>query len=131
MVLFGGCSSGFGPCPQGDLWSFDPVAGAWIELTPAAGPAARTNPALVADSDSGRALLVAGLTEAGYVADLWSLALADPAPPVWDELTTAGASPTPRASHDATLCGGRLYLFGGNGETGATADLWALDLASG
>jgi len=23
MLLYGGCSSGFGPCPQGDLWSFD------------------------------------------------------------------------------------------------------------
>ena len=26
MLLYGGCSSGFGPCPQGDLWAFDPAA---------------------------------------------------------------------------------------------------------
>jgi hypothetical protein len=131
MLLYGGCSSGFGPCPQGDLWAFDPVAGAWTEMIPAAGPAARTNPALVVDPANGRALLLAGLTDAGYVADLWSLDLDDPASPAWRELTAAGAGPAPRASHDATISGDRLYLFGGNGDAGATADLWRLDLTSG
>jgi hypothetical protein len=29
MLLFGGCSSGFGPCPQGDFWAFDPRRATW------------------------------------------------------------------------------------------------------
>ena len=32
MLLYGGCSSGFGPCPQGDLWSFDLKSERWTEL---------------------------------------------------------------------------------------------------
>src|SRR3990172_8147023 len=31
MILFGGCSSGFGPCPQGDLWSLDVNGKGWDE----------------------------------------------------------------------------------------------------
>ena len=38
MLLYGGCSSGFGPCPQGDLWAFDPATRTWTELTPAESP---------------------------------------------------------------------------------------------
>ena len=34
MILFGGCSSGFGACPQGDLWAFDLKTTSWTELTP-------------------------------------------------------------------------------------------------
>ena len=31
--LITGCSSGFGPCPQGDLWAFDPAAREFILRT--------------------------------------------------------------------------------------------------
>ena len=126
MLLFGGCSSGFGPCPQGDLWAFDPAARAWIELTPAGGPAPRSNPALVLDDERSRALLLDGLTGDGYVADAWLLALAGE--PAWTEMAADGEVPSPRASHDAAVAGDRLYLFGGSGPDGALADLWALDL---
>ena len=34
MLLFGGCSSGFGPCPQGDLWSLDVGGKTWREVKP-------------------------------------------------------------------------------------------------
>jgi hypothetical protein len=127
MLLFGGCSSGFGPCPQGDLWAFDPGERRWTELTPAGGPAARSNPALVVDAGNDRALLLDGLTEAGYVADLWQVSL--DAAPVWAELT-ATDGPAPRASHDAALVGDRLYLFGGTGDAGPLADLWTVALAA-
>ena len=126
MLLFGGCSSGFGPCPQGDLWAFDPAAGTWTELTPATGPAARSNPALVVDDANRRALLLHGLAAEGYVADAWALALDGEA--AWAEVAVGGEAPGPRASHDAVVAGDRLYLFGGNGVEAALADLWVLAL---
>jgi hypothetical protein len=129
MLLFGGCSSGFGPCPQGDLWAFDPAARTWTELTPATGPAARSNPALAVDPARRRAVLVGGLTADGYTADAWSLSLAEGA--AWEPLATAGEAPAPRASHDAVVAGDRLYLLGGSGAGGATGDLWMLPLGDG
>jgi hypothetical protein len=131
MVLFGGCSSGFGPCPQGDWWAFDPAEGTWSELTTAGGPAARSNPALVGDPDGERALLVGGLTDGGHVLDLWSLPLGGGAAQGWEALAVAGQGPSPRASHDATISDGALYLFGGSSGTGAMADLWRLKLRAG
>lgn len=124
MLLFGGCSSGFGPCPQGDLWVFDPAARTWTELTPAARPAARSNPALVVDPSGERVLLLDGLTAEGHVADLWALPLAGDAG--WEAISVAGEPPAARASHDAVAVGDRLYLFGGIGPDGVLADLWAL-----
>ena len=77
MLLFGGCASGYGPCPLGDLWSFDLGSRTWTEVTPASGPAPRTNPALVLESESGHAILLAGSTETGYQFDVWTLELND------------------------------------------------------
>ena len=126
MLLYGGCSSGFGPCPQGDLWAFDPTARTWTELTPTAGPAARSNPALIRDDASGVVRLVDGLTEAGYAADLWTLELTGDAP-VWSETAQASVAPEPRASHDAAILDGDVYLFGGYGNGGPLADFWRLE----
>ena len=123
LILFGGCSSGFGPCPQGDLWSFDPATRTWTELTPASAPAARSNPALIRDDASGSIWLIDGLTEAGDVADLWTLA-ADGDTPSWSELAQSATVPQPRASHDAAVLDGDVYLFGGYGDAGPLADLW-------
>lgn len=125
MLLFGGCSSGFGPCPQGDLWAFDPAAGTWTELTPLPSPVARSNPALVIDETGGRALLLGGLTADGPAIDLWSLLLADPV--TWTPLMTS-EGPTPRSSHDLVRTDDGLYLIGGTGASGPTADLWRLPL---
>lgn len=125
MLLYGGCSSGFGPCPQGDLWAFDPTTQTWTELTPPDGPAARSNPALVLDDVSGTTRLIAGLTEAGYAADAWALDQTSGAP-VWTEEIPGAAMPTPRASHDAVGLNGDLYLFGGFSDAGVLADLWVL-----
>lgn len=132
MLLYGGCSSGFGPCPQGDLWAFDPAAQTWTELTPAAGPAARSNPALIQDETSARTWLIDGLTEGGYTADLWMLDLAaGGAAPGWVEVSPVDVAPAPRASHDAALLDGDVYLFGGFGPEGALADFWRLESAEG
>jgi hypothetical protein len=125
MLLYGGCSSGFGPCPQGDLWAFDPATRTWTELAAASAPAARSNPALIRDDASGRILLMSGLTAEGYVADLWSLDLGGEAP-AWTAIESGAAAPEARASHDATILDGDAYLFGGLGNTGTLADLWVL-----
>jgi hypothetical protein len=122
MLLFGGCASGFGPCPLGDLWAFDPEARSWADLTPAAGPTPRSNPALVLAAGADAAWLVGGLTEAGYAADVWRLVLDDDGA-TWEEIPS-GDGPSPRASHDATISDGHVYLFGGTGDEGTFADLW-------
>jgi hypothetical protein len=125
MLLYGGCSSGFGPCPQGDLWALDPATRTWTDLTPLTSPAARSNPALVRDDADGAIWLVDGLTEAGYTADLWALDLIGEAP-AWVEQAQGSSVPEPRASHDAAYLDGGIYLFGGNSNAGPRADFWVL-----
>ena len=127
LLLYGGCSSGFGPCPQGDLWAFDPAARAWTELTPGDGPAPRSNPAWIYDKNAKRTLLLGGLTDAGYVSDAWAGGFSDEQFG-WEALAPAGEAPSTRASHDIALSRGDIYLFGGTGDAGVTADLWKLSL---
>jgi hypothetical protein len=127
LLLYGGCSSGFGPCPQGDLWQFNPESRAWTELTPADGPAARSNPSMVSDRNGERFILIDGLTDAGYSSEIWTGAL-DGGTFTWKAATAGGDAPSPRASHDAVLTRGDVYLFGGNGDAGPTNDLWKLSL---
>jgi hypothetical protein len=127
MLLYGGCSSGFGPCPQGDLWRFDPAERTWTEITPGSGPTPRSNPALVADKSGERVLLVGGSTSDGYAMDVWE-GKADGDSFAWTWLEVAGSGPAGRASHDAVWSRGDLYLFGGTGVAGVTADLWKLSM---
>jgi hypothetical protein len=98
----------------------------WTDLTPSASPPARSNPALVRDDAKGMIRLIDGLTEAGYTADLWTLDLAGEAP-AWVETAQGDVVPEPRASHDATVEDGDVYLFGGNSNAGPLADFWVLD----
>jgi len=122
MILFGGCSSGFGPCPQGDLWSLDVNGKDWNEISPKGiKPSPRSNPALVGD-DAGRLILFGGLTSDGPSADVWSL---DVASGEWTDLAP-GNNPMPRSSHDAVWnpAAGQLIVFGGKGSGGALNDMW-------
>lgn len=119
MILFGGCSSGAGPCPQGDTWAFDPLAQNWRELS--AGPSPRSNPSLSAD-DAGVIWLFGGRASDGASAELWSL---DIEADLWTQHRVENG-PSPRSSHDAAwdLDGGRLFVFGGRASDGASAELW-------
>ena len=118
MLLFGGCSSPTGPCPQGDFWSFQ--AGQWTEIAPTGDkPAPRLNPALIVDNQS-RVWLIGGNTDSGYSDDLWQFDLTLGA---WTALKSDTA-PAPRASHDALWHNGQIILFGGQGSNGALSDLW-------
>ncbi|CAN5784996.1 hypothetical protein BH24CHL4_BH24CHL4_21670 [soil metagenome] len=127
IILFGGCSSGYGPCPQGDLWSYDRVSAAWSNITPASGPPARSNPAMVWDDAAGRALLFGGLSEAGQTADLWHGSFVDGGF-AWTELAAGEEVPAARSSHNATMLDGALYMFGGFTPNGTLNDLWRLAL---
>jgi hypothetical protein len=123
LILFGGCSSGAGPCPQGDLWTLDGETHAWTEIRPAgAKPAARQNPGLVSDGE-GRVYLFGGETDQGASADVWVL---DVGAKQWTELSSPTAAPTPRWSHDAVwdAGAGRLLVVGGVSDDGALNDMW-------
>jgi hypothetical protein len=123
ILLYAGCSSGYGPCPQGDLWLLDLTAGTWSNMTPATGPAARSNPGVVWQ-ESGL-YLFGGLTESGPANDQWIGSFVDGAF-VWSELTNAGEVPAARSSHDLATLDQQVYLFGGVGEAGVMGDLWRL-----
>jgi len=127
IILYGECSSGYGPCPQGDLWSYDPSSAEWSNITPGSGPTARSNPAMVWDDTAGRALLFGGLSEAGHTADLWEGRFVDGGI-AWSELAASADSPAARSSHDAVLLDGAFYVFGGLTPNGTLNDLWRLNL---
>jgi hypothetical protein len=122
ILLFAGCSSGYGPCPQGDLWIFAPQDGSWTQLQPDPAPAARSNPAMTA-SQNDWVLLVGGLTEAGPTADVWRGTYAIGAFN-WNHVDTDSDIIPARSSHDMTMADDAVYLFGGLGVDGALADLW-------
>lgn len=121
LLLYAGCSSGYGPCPQGDLWRFTPATSEWAQITPAESPAPRSNPAMTAGGNS--ILLVGGLTENGPSADIWSGVL-NGDNFAWTRLDAASDIISPRSSHDMTQIDGMHYLFGGLGTDGPLADLW-------
>ncbi len=127
MLLFGGCASGYGPCPLGDLWSFDPATRSWIEMTPATGPAPRSNPALVIDGERQRVILLAGSTDAGFRFDTWILDIDEDAV-TWTEQAPSEPAPAARGSLDAAVLGDTLYVFGGIGDAGRFADLWSASI---
>ncbi|MBX3071376.1 MAG: hypothetical protein KF883_12805 [Thermomicrobiales bacterium] len=126
-LLYGGCSSGYGPCPQGDAWLMDAATNSWIDVTPASGPAARSNPALTWSDASGGVILFGGQTEAGKTNDLW-LGTLSGEKLAWEELTVSESMPAPRSSHDTAELESAIYLFGGLSDNGAVNDLWVLHL---
>lgn len=123
MILFGGCSSGYGPCPQGDLWSLDASAKDWNEVSPTGiKPSPRSNPSLV-DDGAGRAILFGGKTNDGPSNDVWSL---DVASGEWAALSPSGVLPAARYSHDTVWNPStkQMFVFGGRGDSGALNDTW-------
>jgi hypothetical protein len=122
LILFGGCSSGYGPCPQGDLWALDLQTNTWSELQPAGDrPSARTNASLVYDGASGRLLLFGGETDVPD-AEAWAYDLAGNA---WTRLDLA-PGPSARTSHAAGVdpAARRIVVFGGKTADGLSADVW-------
>lgn len=124
MYLYGGCSSGSGPCPQGDLWSLDLALNRWSERTPRSGPPAREHYGMAFNAIRGK-LVIFGGSGAGLLNDTWEF---DPRSGAWRQASVAGAAPGPRHRHQAAFAPDRgvIYYFGGSTSGGLTNELWLL-----
>ena len=124
MYLYGGCASGFGPCPLGDLWSFDLVTNQWTERTPAANmPPARVHYGMAFDDARSR-LVVFGGSGNALLSDTWDF---NPAAGNWQAADLAGASPSARERQEATYAPGiGMVMFGGSTVQTYFDELWVL-----
>ncbi len=131
MVLFGGCASGYGPCPIGDTWRFDLSSRTWAQASPASAPAPRYWQAMTHVGSCPQVLLHGGWGGA-RLGDLW---LFDASSGQWSQVATAGPAPEPRPSHNLVWvenyagAGGKpvAILFGGDAQgIGPANDLWLL-----
>ncbi len=124
MHLFGGCASGFGPCPLADLWSFDLAANRWTERTPALKPPPRQHYGMGFDAVRGRVVVFGG-SGAGLLSDTWEF---DPRAGAWRQPAVAGDVPGPRHRHESAYASdrGTIYFFGGITAAGASNELWML-----
>jgi uncharacterized protein (TIGR03437 family) len=124
MYLYGGCASGFGPCPLGDLWAFDLGAQRWTERTAQGGPAARQHYGMGFDAIRGRLVLFGGTGNLIFN-DTWEY---EPAAASWRQAVIAGDPPSPRHRHEtaAAVERGTIFFFGGLTASGATNELWML-----
>ena len=125
MLFYGGCASGFGPCPLGDLWSFDLARGEWRELTPTPSPPPRQWYGLAFDNSRARMIVLGGRASGSPLADTWEY---DPETNTWAQLTPLGATPSGRFRHEGTYVPDRelVYFFGGQSTSGLTDELWEL-----
>ena len=123
MYLYGGCASGFGPCPLGDLWTFDLSTNQWSEKRAATTPNPREHYGMTFDSNRSRLLLFGGSGE-GILNDTWQF---DAAGGQWSEVRPTGPVPARRYRHQAAYASdrGTSFYFGGSLESGAkTNELW-------
>jgi uncharacterized protein (TIGR03437 family) len=127
MLLYGGCSSGYGPCPQGDLWSLDFASNQWTQIVTAGSPPPRQRYGMVFD-DNRKRLVVFGGLDGEALNDTWEY---DPAAPTWKQIAPGGEVPTPRYRLEATFASdlGTAFFFGGQ-TTSFTNDLLLLSDAS-
>jgi uncharacterized protein (TIGR03437 family) len=110
MLLYGGCASGFGPCPLGDLWSFDLAAHRWTERTAAVKPPGRQWHGLGFDSDRRRLILFGGSGDTGALNDTWEY---DPAQNQWMQIRSLD-TPAGRDRHETTFMPNLgIVFFGG------------------
>jgi uncharacterized protein (TIGR03437 family) len=124
MLLYGGCASPQGPCPLGDLWSFDLSSHRWTEITVQPRPPAREHYGIVFDSARGRLVLFGG-RGGGQLNDTWDY---DPRGGFWRQAVLQGLPPAPRSRHESAYAAdrGAAFFFGGLTQGGASNELWML-----
>ena len=124
MYLYGGCSSGSGPCPQGDLWSFDLATNTWTERTPQTSLPPREHYGMAFDTVRNR-LIVFGGNGNGQLNDTWEYNAQSRA---WTMATVSGPSPSARSRHESAYAmdRGASFFFGGSTASGLTNELWML-----
>ena len=124
-ALIGGTDAGFTPSDK--LFTYDTQLGFWAEMAQVSRPAARSYHTLTRVGD---ALFLFGGSddESSPLDDLHTLDLVSL---VWTAVGAAGAPPTPRKGHTASLANDRLYVFGGMGAGGGLlGDAYELDTRS-
>jgi uncharacterized protein (TIGR03437 family) len=122
MFIFGGCASGFGPCPLDDLWSLDLKSNQWTQRF-AAGPApsGRQHNGLTFDATRKR-LVVFGGSGNGLLNDTWEF---DPNGG-W-QTNTSTPAPDARQRQETAWAGDYgTIVFGGSTNSGLTNELWLL-----
>ncbi|MBI3471973.1 MAG: hypothetical protein HY013_11515 [Candidatus Solibacter usitatus] len=122
MLLYGGCASGFGPCPLGDLWSFDLLTHRWSERSGGNQPAPRQHYGMAFDSRRSRLVLFGGGGDRGDLNDTWEYDNG------WSQIAPEGDTPSPRSRHQAAYAPdlGVLFFFGGRSLAGSGNELFAL-----
>jgi len=122
MLVFGGSNGAL----LDDLWSYDPQANRWSQLTPTLpGPTPRTDHTAVWDPYADELLVFGGSGGDGRaLGDLWAYR---PSKDSWTRRGLNGAGPGPRASHAAAwdLPGQQMLLQGGKNGDQLSAELWA------
>jgi hypothetical protein len=131
QYIFGGCASGFGPCPLNDLWRFDGSGstGTWTQLTSVNAPSARQFPAVApiynGDGTATDILIYGGSTGGNEIhlynikSDSWSKVFSN-AP---DYEGSATATKVTQGK------GSVVYIFGG-GRTSNSQDLYLFNSSS-
>lgn len=144
LVIFGGDDGPTVMCVarptfRGDVWRYDPRCDRWREVTPSAGPTARSRTAYALDTTRNRLLIFGGRSRAtssgAYTVyrETWALDLASD---TWAQIDAAGG-PSGRANAAAVYDreGDAFIVTGGNTSTNGAAftpmgDVWRLDLAT-
>lgn len=121
MFIYGGCASGFGPCPLGDLWAFDLTTNQWTERTPLTSPPPREHNGLAFDTAASRLVIFGGLG-GSLLSDTWAF---DNTARLWTVLS--GAGPEGRSRQESAGAGEvGTFMFGGSTAAGLTNELWLL-----
>ncbi|MCX6609999.1 MAG: hypothetical protein NTW74_04005 [Acidobacteria bacterium] len=110
MYLYGGCASGFGPCPLGDLWAFDLRTNRWTEITGGVQPAARQHYGISFDTRRMQLILFGG-SGRGNLSDTWAF---NPQSRTWNQLNTSG--PSARNRHQGAYAAERGAIFAQNNQ---------------
>ncbi|CAL8464836.1 g4371 [Coccomyxa elongata] len=109
-----------------DLWTLDTDTWEWapVELLQnAARPSPRDFAAMV-DLPAGKLLLFGGLDASEKrLDDTW---IFDSITSIWTEVKQDRSRPKPRYAHSLARMDSRVFLFGGETNTGLVADLWTL-----
>ncbi len=122
MYLYGGCSSGAGPCPQGDLWILDLARNEWREAPLGNRPPGRQWYGMTYDDARQRLVLFGGAGN-GVLGDAWEF---DPARGAWAALDAAGAKPSARQRLQGAYAEGIGNLFFGGIVSRNSDELWRL-----
>lgn len=127
MLLYGGCASGFGPCPLADLWSFDLNTNRWVELDSPERPPARQHYGMTFDTVHNRLILFGGSGNE-LLNDTWFY---DVPSGQWRAATVEGTLPNPRSRLESAYASdrGQTFFFGGLTDNGLSNELWMLSPA--